>query len=835
MSDIFVNYRSADARFGAAATYELLANRFDRTRIFLDNQSIGPGGDYPDRLRAALESMRVLLVLIGPRWLATDPRSPDRLLIHDEQDWVRQEISRAFERSVRVVPILLDGSPLPDAAILPDVIRQLVSCQAVQVSHLRLGADIDQLADQLAELVPGLGPAKARLVPVPRQLPSAPPWFVGRERELGELSAAADGVTSTVLVGIGGIGKTWLALHWAHRHASLFPDGQLFVDLRGSSPGGRPMSVPTAMRCLLDALGVDHRTIPVDVAAQTGRYRSLVAGRRMLIVLDNAENTAQVTALLPGSPTCTVLITSRNRMDGLLASVGARRVTVGTLADAEARTLFERRLGRRRVTAEPAAVADLLRYCCGLPLALGIVASQVVDQDGLPLAVPATELRDAATRVGMLDSGDAATSLTAVLSWSYDALSATEARVFCQLGLVTGPDIGLPAVRALTALTALTALPAADARAVMRALERMSLVQQSSPGRWTMHSLVRLYAADRAAELLSEVDRDAAVRRVVDHYLHSAWAADRLLVPHRQVVELGPPADGAMPVAVADQVAAMSWFTAEYACVRAAQDLAVARGWHLAVWRLAWVQHSFQWQCGHLRHQVASWRAALDAALALENPGACMLAHRLLGSATTRIGRPDDALAHLHRALELAAATGDRRSEADTHRVLARTCGRRGDHDRALVHAVAALEGYRGLGSSAHEADALDLVCWCAAELGRYDVAFEHGTAALALYRDMGDSGGEATALDSLGYLAQRTGRYERALECYRQALGLFRGTNPYHEANTLERVGEVHALLAQAKQARAAWQRCRAQFRSQGRVEDTERVQRRLSGGVSA
>jgi tetratricopeptide (TPR) repeat protein len=833
VSDIFVNYRSLDAQFGAAAIYELLANRFDRDRIFLDNHSIEPGAEYPDRIRAALEAMRVLLVLIGPRWLAPDPGSPDRLLIDNERDWVRVEIGRGFERHVQVVPILLEGSRLPEPDMLPETVRPLVHCQAVEVSHHRLGEDVNHLADWLAGMVPGLdriGTAgRPGRVPVPRQLPPAPPWFVGRGREFAELTGALDGVGPlrgariATISGVGGIGKTWLALHWAHRHADRFPDGQLFVDLRGASPTGRPMDLSTAIRCLLDALGGDPRTLPVDVDAQVGRYRSLVAGRRMLIILDNAESAAQVTPLLPGSPTCAVLITSRDRMDGLLTSAGAHRLVLDPLTDAQAHDLLVTRLHAHRTAAEPAATADLIRYCAGLPLALAIVASRMVGDDSLPLAVPAAELQDTATRLGAFDSGDPGTSVTTVLSWSYDTLPAPDSRLFGLVGLASGPDIGLPTIASLAGC------PVHAARTDMRALERMSLVHQHSPGRWQLHNLVRLYAAERAEQALPVDDRTAALRRMTDYYVHAAHAADRLLNGYREPLDVGVPVAGVVPERFDTRPAALEWFTAEQRCVHAAQQFAAEQGWSLAVWRLAWVQHSFLWQQGRVRDQVAAWQAALDASTSLGDPAKRALAHRLLGSASARTGDVDAALRHLEVALTLTARTGDRRDHASVHRALARVWGQRADDERALVHATEALRGYRALHNPSDEADALDLVCWCYAKLGRYEPATAHGEAALALYRDLGDQGGEATALDSLGYTAHRAGRYALALDYYRRALALFLGGNTYHEANTLERVGDAYAGLSRPTDARAAWRQSLRLYRQQDRTADVRRVRRRL------
>lgn len=310
---------------------------------------------------------------------------------------------------------------------------------------------------------------------IPRQLPPAPHSFTGRRHELALLTSMLASVENgtapvAVIVGTGGIGKTWLATHWAHQCLDRFPDGQLFIDLRGLTT--EKMTTECALRCLLDALGVAPQNIPVDFDAQVGRYRSLVSGKRMMILLDNAEDAGQVAPLLPGSSSCIVLITSRNRLDGLLASTGARRLTLTELGPAEARELFTARLGPQRVAAEPDVVAELISYCAGLPLALSIAAGRAAEHDAFPLARLATELHDAPTRLGAFDLGDSATSLATVLSWSYHALPEPDTTVFALLGLTSGPDIGLGAIASLSALSN------SAVRSAMRGLERMSLVHE---------------------------------------------------------------------------------------------------------------------------------------------------------------------------------------------------------------------------------------------------------------------------------------------------------------------------------------------------------------------
>ncbi|MEV4581475.1 BTAD domain-containing putative transcriptional regulator [Nonomuraea jabiensis] len=266
-----------------------------------------------------------------------------------------------------------------------------------------------------------------RPVPVPRQLPPPPPSFAGRSRELAALdrimAAPGDKVVISAIGGTGGVGKTWLALHWAHGNLPRFPDGQLYVNLRGFDPSDAPMPPETAVHGFLDALGVDAAAVPVGLEAQAALYRSLVAGKRMLIVLDNARDTDQVTPLLPGSPSCAVLVTSRRQLPGLITGHGARPIPLDTFDPDEARQAITRLLGEERVRAEPDAVADLLDRCGGLPLALGIVAARARMHPGFPLAVLAGQLREDSSRLDLLDAGEQTASLRAVFSWSYRALT----------------------------------------------------------------------------------------------------------------------------------------------------------------------------------------------------------------------------------------------------------------------------------------------------------------------------------------------------------------------------------------------------------------------------
>ncbi|PWK83613.1 DNA-binding SARP family transcriptional activator [Lentzea atacamensis] len=665
---------------------------------------------------------------------------------------------------------------------------------------------------------------------VPRQLPAAPRSFTGRASELAALdSAVADSgegdrtVVISALAGAGGIGKTALALHWAHRHVDRVPDGQLFVDLQGFSPAAKPVEPATALRRFLDALGVDPGAVPSDPQARAGLFRSMVAGRRMLIVLDNANDTTQVLPLLPGTPTCTVLITSRNHLTGLVTLHGAHHLPIDVISDTEARALLTSRLGAERVGAAPDAVAELLACCGGFPLALSIVAGRAQLQPGLPLARLAAELRGVS--LDALEQDDPFANLPAVLSWSYHALPADQARAFGLLGIAPGPDISVEATANLTGL------PAGRAEAVLRGLEQASLISQDSRGRYRMHDLIRRYAADRAAGELPEAERESALRRVVDFYLHTAHAGDRILTPHREPVPIDPPVSGCVPRPLDDDIATLEWFAAEHTNLLAAQLLAGERGWYSAVCQLASVLSTFHRRKGNLHDDLVMWRAALAAADRLGDPAAQARANRLLGHAYTLANQPAEAARHHQHALTLAEQTGDAHAQAHTHHALAGAWTQQGDHQQALEHATHALQLYRALGVSVREADMLNAMGWCHTRLGSYEQARIHCEEAVALARRHQYRDGEANTLDTLGYVDHVTGRHSQAVAHYRQALALYREFgHSYYEANTLDHLGQTQHECGDHDQARHNWNQALRLYQTQHRTTEAERVRQQLN-----
>ncbi len=341
-----------------------------------------------------------------------------------------------------------------------------------------------------------------------------------------------------VISGAAGTGKTALAVRFGRQVAKKFPGGQLYVNLRGLDPAAPPMEPSEALRFFLDALGVPPHRIPPDIEGRSALFRSVLDGKRMLIVLDNARNAAQIRPLLPGAPGSLVVVTSRNEITGLVAAEGAVPLTLDVLSDAEAHEMFARRLGQDRVAAEPAAADEIISACARLPLALAIAVGRAAGRPKRPLTELAAELRDARHRLDALEADDAMTNVRAVFSWSYNQLSEPAARMFRLLGVHPGPDISLSAAASLAGIAR------ADAGAALRELTRTHMVAEYLPARFTFHDLLRAYAADQAERHDPEPERRAAAHRVLDHYLYTAMTASHRFSPFRVLAAAGQPAAG---------------------------------------------------------------------------------------------------------------------------------------------------------------------------------------------------------------------------------------------------------------------------------------------------
>jgi DNA-binding SARP family transcriptional activator/tetratricopeptide (TPR) repeat protein len=651
---------------------------------------------------------------------------------------------------------------------------------------------------------------------VPRQLPAAASHFVGRADEMKALSSlldqARDGtgaVAISVLGGSAGVGKTTLAVQWAHQVADQFPDGQLYVNLRGFGPAASPVSPIEALRGFLDAFAVPTAQLPAGQEALAGLYRSLTSGRRVLVVLDNAKDTAQVRPLLPGGPGCVVVVTSRSHLTGLVASDGAQPLTLDVLSDVDARELLARRMGATRLDGEPDAVDDLAGLCARLPLALAITAARAAAHPGVRLRMLASELDDELARLDALETGEATTSIRGVFSWSYTNLSPEAARMFRLLALHPGPDIAVPAAASLAGTGAQQAIR------LLRALTSAGLLTEPVPGRFAFHDLLRAYAAELVRATENDDERRAAVHRVLDHYLHTARTAATLSQLNRETIALNPPRPGSAPQELADESAALAWFRSERQNLRAAIAQAVADGFDAHAWQLTCILAPFAQRSGHW-HQH-EWSTVLTTALtAAQRQGHLSgqaRVHWELGLICIRLRRYDDALSHLSRALDMYRRLGNRAGQAYCHLGLALMFDQQ-DHDEqeAIQHAELALELYRTSADRAGQARALNAAGWYSTKSGDPQRALAYCLEALDIHRVVGSRRGEAATLDSIGYAHHQLGHYPQAIASYQSALVMLkRLADSDAEALVLTHLGDSHRAAGDLQAARSAWQKAMA------------------------
>ncbi len=638
---------------------------------------------------------------------------------------------------------------------------------------------------------------------VPAQLPGDVRGFTGRGETISRLDELLTDHVGTIAVvsGTAGIGKTTLAVHWAHRVVAAFPHGQLYVNLRGYDPTGEPMSPAEAVRGFLDALDVPPDRIPPSLDAQAALYRSLLAGRRVLVILDNARDTDQVWTLLPGTPSAFTVVTSRNQLTGLVAAGGAQSMILDLLDAARSRDLLAGRLGPARVADEPLAVDEIIARCAGLPLALTITAASAV-QSGFPLDTIAADLHAAEGRLDALDTGDATGQVRAVFSWSYGALTTPAARLFRLLGLPPGAEISAPAAASLTGI------PAAQIRRQFAELKRASLITEHVPGRYVLHDLLRSYAADLANTHDSSEQRQAAVRRWLDHLVTTAHRATMLLHPHQATIAIGAPQPEVEPETPADSAEAMSWLHTEYPVLTAAVTFSEAVGLLDYVGPLAWAVEQYAHRRAHWDDLPALYQAALRATATLGDVTGQACAHRSLARAYVWLGRPDDAREHYDEALRLFTSTDDLVAQARVQHGLCELFERTGDFARALRHAEQALHLYRRTADLPGQARALNAAGWCHCQLDQPKSAAIACEDALQLVRRLGDRVAEAETWDSLGYAQRLAGRFDAAIDSYHHALELCDELgDQYHVAEVLARLGDTHAAAGQPAKARSAWE----------------------------
>ncbi|WP_328349723.1 tetratricopeptide repeat protein [Streptomyces sp. NBC_00445] len=679
------------------------------------------------------------------------------------------------------------------------------------------GAEVQQIHQAILRGEPAPPTARGTLPPaqavpgraVPAQLPLEAQGFTGRQEELARLDGilAAAGERSAAVVvsavsGMAGVGKTALAVHWAQRVADRFPDGQLYVNLRGFDPSGAAVTPDQAVRGFLDALGVPAQQVPLDLQARVGLYRSLLAGRRVLVVLDNARDADQVRPLLPGSPGCLAVVTSRNRLTGLVAAEGAHPLALDLLSPAEARDLLARRLGAHRVAAEPDAVQEIVTRCARLPLALAIVAARAATHSGFPLSAVADELRDSHGSLDAFTGGEVTTDVRAVFSWFYDALSAPAARLFHLLGLHFGPDISAPAAAALVGL------PLRQTRGLLAELTRAHLLTEHLPGRYTLHDLLRVYAGERVLAEETPPERDRAVERLLTWYLHTADATYPILTPDRRRVPLDPLPASCHPLAFSDHDQSLDWCESERSNLVAAVHQAVAVGRPSIAWRLPAVLWGFFYLRSHLHDWLDTTRTALDAARGARDRTGEAFSLGDVASALTQVRRFDEAIDYFRQMLALCRELGDTHGRVQALVNLGYAYRHLGQPDKSVEYCRRALAVHRMLGEAwGREGTILANLGDSYQQLGRFDDAIDCLEQALTLLRAVDDRWKEGFALDVLGTVHHRLRRHDDAVAYYHQAFDTHAGIgNQWGLAHTLGNLGDVHLAVGKPDAARTRW-----------------------------
>jgi DNA-binding SARP family transcriptional activator len=675
----------------------------------------------------------------------------------------------------------------------------------------------------------------------PAQLPARLAGFIGRKAELDRLDTLLADSRLVCLHGMAGTGKTALAVQWAHGAADRFPDGQLYLNLRGFDPSGQVMETGEALATLLGALGLPSGRIPAAIAGRTALLRTLLAGRRMLLLLDNAHSAEQVRPLLPGTCDCVVVVTSRDQLPGLVAFEHAQPVRLDPLPAAEARAFLAARIGGGRV-ADDDAVAEIAWRCGRLPLALTILAARAVLQPEVPLSALLGQLRAHHGTLTAFQDSDDALDARSVFSWSYRSLTPDAARLFRLLAVHPGDDFSLASAASIAGVAIL------DGRRLLTELVRANLVREHFPGRYTRHDLLRAYAADLLAETSAVGGKDSermfasrqvpgettertfALRRLLDHYLHSARATIPLLGYNFRTADGSEIGADVTREPLPGRLDAEAWLARERHSLVTSVRLAADSGEDSRAWQLAdAVSHQFQ-RRGHWREQVAVQRVALDAARRLGDRRAEGLALRSLGSVYGRCGRVPQAVESLTAALAAFEECGDLYNLARTHGTLAYLHDANGDYAASLACGRATYRLMREIDDAPGAAMALCGVGWAHAALGAYGAAIIASRQALDDLDLLGLSDGRASALEALGWAYAGSGCHRQAITHYLAAIKVCEEFDERLGATTiLDRLGESQLALADRAGARDSWERA-ARTLETLRHPRAERARQRLA-----
>jgi tetratricopeptide (TPR) repeat protein len=849
---VFINYRGEDSHSYGALLYTELVRQFGKDHVFLDAESIPAGADFVEELLARVRSARVLLAVIGPHWLtATDSAGQRRL--DDPDDWIRRELAEAFIAGIRVIPVLTEQAELPTTAQLPTDIAVLSRCQYRRLRYREPTADLTRIVSDLANVDPLLAqtgrsrngasrgqPASAAMFSMRGDIPH----FVGRHDELRTLLdtvvAAANGPVRGIAVhtvdGMPGVGKTTFSVHAAHHLADRFPDGQIFLELYGHSPTQGPRDPADALTSLLVATGMDRSTLPKEVDDRARVWRDRIAGRKVLLVLDDAASHDQVRPLLPGTPECFVVITSRHRLPGL---DGVHALSLDVLPPDQATHMLLTLAARDPIASDSDAVARVAELCGYLPLAIALAAGRLRSHPTWSMAYLADLLVQDPDRLEQLAAGDR--SIRAAFTMSYQHLGPERQWVFTLLGVHPGPSIDA------YALAALADCSLTQAHHHLEALHADHLIQETAPGRYQLHDLLRVYAgslADRA----DQADTGTAMRRVLDYYLYTATTAEAYLPAWATPTLTITPHTPAHYPGLDTPQRARAWLDTELATLATCLDHASAHPDLVIALAATLHDHlrlSGAWDQAHRIHHTALAAAErthdrLGQATILTNLGdVCDLrgdyeraqqvldqAHQLHTNLGNRLGqaitllylghvyhlRGDWARARqlLDDAHALYTDLGDRRGQANTLLYLGIGYRLWGDLARAQQALDDARQLYTDLGDRLGQANTLlylGHVYHLRGNLGRAQQVLDQ---AHQLHTNLGNRRGQAIALLNLGPVHHQTGDYDQALDVLTQAHALHTDLGaPDFQTETLNSLGDLafdhppagdpHALFTQA------------------------------------